>query len=407
MLAERMIDAQLRIRQLRSGTHALIDLDAYARNIARLRAMAPGGAFMAVVKADAYGHGAAICGQAAIQAGADMLGVARISEALYLRAQGVTAPILVLGPPSEGALADAISSGVTLAVGSERALVAIEAAAGASGMSATVHLKMDTGMRRYGFLSSEIVAIAERLHASPLIELEGVFTHFTSSDDLVDTSTPGQIDQFERVTDEIERLGMGLRYRHMANSAAILRGQIGRSNLVRSGIATYGLSPSDEVPVDERFEPIMSIRSVVARRFVVQPGESVSYNQTFVADLSTQAADIPIGYADGLPRNVSNIGWFVIDGERCPILGRVCMDQVVARTPDGVSEGAEVIILGSGCDGEMTYADAGRLAGTNNYEVATRLMARVPRIYLRDGQPVAWEHLLEGDRGNCVPASMG
>lgn len=394
-----MTEFHERIGQLQSGTHALIDLDAYDRNIQVLRSMAPDCAFMAVIKADAYGHGAAYCGQAAVDAGADMLGVARIAEALYLRERGVTGPILILGPPTAGAVDEAIRRKITLTVGTEQSFVAIERAAKSLGAVATIHLKLDTGMRRYGFLPDDVVAVARRVDASDHVALEGVYTHFTSADDDPDTATRGQIEQFERSIDDIARLGIDIRFRHMANSPATIRGQIGSSNLVRSGIATYGLSPSAGVPVDDRFEPIMTLRSVVERRFIVQPGESVSYNQTFTATAPTEAADIPIGYADGLPRNVSNAGWLSIAGERCPILGRVCMDQLVVAVPEGVSEGDSVVVIGSGRDGEMTFDDAGRLAGTNNYEVATRLMPRVPRIYRRAGEPVAWEHLLLGERG--------
>lgn len=394
-----MMDAYDRIHQHTSGTHAVIDLDAYARNIQTLRSLTPSCAFMAVVKADAYGHGAATCGQAAIDAGATMLGVARISEALYLRERGVSAPILVLGPPTEASIGSAIQSNITLAIGSEPALSAIQATADRLGRDVTVHLKVDTGMRRYGFRPDEVGAIAERVRSSSLLELEGVFTHFSSADDRDESVTPDQIRLFERAAEELTQRGIDVRYRHVANSAAILRGLTGSSNMVRSGIATYGLSPSEEVPVDRRFDPILSIRSTVARRFALNPGDSVSYNRTYIAAEVVEAADVSIGYADGLPKGTSNAGWFLANGQRCPILGRVCMDQVVIEAPVDMRVGDAVIVIGSGRNGEMTFEDAGRMAGTNNYEVATRLTARVPRVYLRNGEPVAWEHLLTGDRG--------
>jgi alanine racemase len=397
-----MISMTERIQIIRSGTHAVIDLDAYARNLATLRSLAPAGtALMPVIKADGYGHGAAMCGHAAVAAGAEMLGVARITEALYLRQQGIATPILVLGPPAEEAIDEALANDITLAIGTERSLLAVESAAQRRAVPATIHLKIDTGMRRYGFLPDEAPQVAERVASNRALRLEGIFTHFTSADDADDSVTPRQIALFEGVTSEIDRRGIDVRYRHMANSAGILRGHFGSSNMVRSGIATYGLSPSPEVPVDERFEPILSLHSVVARRLRVQPGDGVSYNRTFQATVLTEAADIPIGYADGLPRNVSNVGWFIVHGERCPILGRVCMDQAIIQVPEQVREGDAVLILGSGDQGEMTFNDAGRLAGTNNYEVATRLMARVPRVYVRDGEPVAWEQLLSGERGNA------
>lgn len=404
-----MSDFETRVSELTTGTYARIDLDAYARNIARLRALTPPDtAFMAVVKADGYGHGAAQCGLAAQSAGVDYLGVARIHEALYLRQHGVTAPILVLGPPSQGDIAAAIDAHITLTVGTEASLNAVAGVARDRGRTATVHLKLDTGMRRYGFLPTEIVDAAQRAAMSPHLVLEGMFTHFSSADDLVDEITPGQLAEYDRAASDIARVGIEFRFRHTANSAATLRGTLGQSNMVRSGIATYGLSPSAEVPVSAEFEPILSIHSRVARRLLVSPGDGVSYNRTFVANCPTHAADVPIGYADGLPRNVSNHGWYVIHGERCPIIGRVCMDQSIVAVPQSVNEGDDVLILGPGTQGDMTFEDAGALAGTNNYEVATRLTARLPRVYVRNGVPVAFEHLLLNDRGvwDCASASQ-
>lgn len=376
-------------------TRAIIDLDAYAHNIGVLRASAPeGAAFMAVVKADAYGHGLVECGRTAQSIGCEWLGVARIVEALRLRDAGVDIPILVVGPPVSTELTAAIQRGVTLAAGSWSMVERIREAAKAAGATARVHIKVDVGMRRYGFLPEEISAAVQRLKAMPEIEIDGVFSHFSSADEPGAEPTGAQIALFSAAVAEVREAGIEPRWVHLANSAGIITGRVGPTNMVRSGAATYGLSPSPEVPCDERFQPVMSVRSVVARVSQAPLDCGVSYNCIYRTTADEMLATIPIGYADGLPRPLANQGWFVIGGQRRPIRGRVCMDQTIVGDADDVSEGDEVIIVGSNANGAMSFEDIGPMAATNNYEVATRLMARVPRIYMRNGEPVAVEHLL-------------
>lgn len=376
-------------------THAVVDLDAYVHNIALLRSAAPSGAaFMAVVKADAYGHGLVACGRTAVEAGCDWLGVARVVEALRLRAAGVNAPILVLGPPASGELPDAIRAGVTLAAGSRSMIAAIADAAHAAGEPARVHVKIDIGMRRYGFLLDEITEIIATLKSIPEIVIDGVFSHFSSSDEPGAEPTGGQIALFAQAVDEIRRAGVEPRWVHLSNSAGIITGRTGPTNMVRSGAATYGLSPSPEVPCDDRFLPVMTLRSVVARVSMAGADTGVSYNATYRTIGDETLATVPVGYADGLPRSLANQGWFLIGGERRPIRGRVCMDQTIVGDADGISEGDEVIVVGPGATGAMTFEDIGPMAGTNNYEAATRLTARVPRIFTRGGVVVGREQLL-------------
>jgi alanine racemase len=392
-----------------AGTHTLIDLDAYARNIRALRALlAPGTALMAVVKADAYGHGAARCGVAAVEAGADWLGVARIQEALYLRLRGVAAPIMVIGPPNDSEIQLAVQDDITLSVGTERALESVRAAARGVGKRVGVHLKVDTGMHRYGVLPEEAADFASRIARSDAVELEGVYSHFSSADDTDATPTDAQIARFNDVVQQLDARQIRPRYRHLANSAAVLAGRMGPTNLVRCGIATYGLSPSAEVAVDERFQPVLTLRSVVTRRFTLPAGEGVSYGLTYRAATAEPVAAVAIGYADGMSRLLANRGWFTIGGARAPIRGRVCMDQTVVAAPGAVTEGDIVTVYGDGRDGAMTLDDAAQLTGTNNYELATRVMARVPRIYMRAGRPVAWEHVLLGESGdvNAHPSDV-
>lgn len=387
------------VERVQSGTHAVIDLDAYGNNVQVLRSMVGADvALMAVVKADGYGHGAVECGRAAIDAGAGMLGVARISEALHLRRVGLACPIVVIGPPAVNEISLALRHDITLAVGSRQVLAEVVANVERGG-SATVHVKVDTGMHRYGFDPGEVVEQIQRLAGHTGMSVEGVFSHFTSADELDESPTVTQIDRFWSVVHDLDLRGLRPAYVHMANSAAVLTGRVEGTNLVRCGIATYGLSPSGETPVDSRFRPALSLRSRVARRGVLSPGDGVSYGLSYRADAREQIAAIPVGYADGLPRGLSNRGWFVINGRLTPIRGRVCMDQIVVSVAEDVAEGDEVVIFGDGSGGEMTLDDIATMAGTNNYEVATRMMARVPRVYCRDRQPVAWESVLAGERG--------
>lgn len=382
------------VARWQAGTHVRIRLDAYARNLARLRAYAPTDAgLMAIVKADAYGHGLAMCGLAAEATGAEWLGVARIQEGLRLRAAGVTLPVLVLGPPNLAELRLAVAAGLTLAVGAEHALQAVIALA-TEGVRANVHLKVDTGMRRYGFTSAEVADAAQKLVAAG-VSIDGVFTHFASADDLDPTPTEEALADFAVARNNLRAVGVEPRWAHAANSAGLLTGFTADTTMVRSGIATYGLSPSPEVPVPDAFEPIAEVWSTVERRFVVQPGQGVTYNHTWIAQEPTDAGAVPVGYADGFPRNLANKGWLVVDGVRAPILGRVCMDQTVAQVPAGTTAGAAVQVTGQAP--AMSFAEIGTLAGTNNYEVATRMMARMPRVYLVGEQPLGWEHLLLGE----------
>lgn len=377
-----------------AGTHARIDLGAYARNLARLRTYSPPEVkLLAVVKADAYGHGLAMCGLAAEAAGADWLGVARIQEALRLRNSGVSLPVLVLGPPNLHEIELAIAAKITLAIGSYTAVDRLVALA-EGGSVARVHLKIDTGMRRYGFTSTEIADVALRLQAAGVV-IDGVFTHFASADDLDPLPTTNAHAEFNAARDALRDVGIEPALVHAANSAALITDFAGDTNMVRSGIATYGLSPSPEVPVPSEFEPIAEVWSTAARCFTVRALQGVTYNYTWIAEVDTPAATVPIGYADGLPRGLQNQGWFVINGDVAPIIGRVCMDQTVAAVAGGVAEGTPVQIIGPAP--AMSLATSGEMVGSNNYEAATRMMARMPRVYVVDNEAVGWEHLLLGE----------
>lgn len=386
--------------RFQSGTRAVVDLDRYVANLKVAQEHAGGArALMAIVKANAYGHGALDCSLAAADAGVAYFGVARIDEALHLRAGGLAAPILIIGPPNQAQIQDALRCSITLTVATEQAVEAVLHAARTAGVRATVHLKVDTGLHRYGALPDLALALARRLAGSEHIELEGVYTHFSSSDELDVSSTVRQQEVFSAVLAGLRTDGIRPALLHVANSAAVLQGAFAETNLVRVGIAGYGLNPSDEIPLDSRFQPVLSVWSTLTRTFKLAAGESVSYNRTFTAPSDLPAADVPIGYADGIERHLSNRGWFVVGGEICPILGRVCMDQTVIQTPPSAREGDDVLVFGDAVDGAMTADEIGRLCGTNNYETVVGIQARVPRVYMRSGAPFSWTIPILGERG--------
>lgn len=380
------------IANLEAGTHARIDLARYAQNIELMwDAAGREKSFMAVIKANAYGHGAVACARAAVQAGVDYLAVARVSEALQLRRAGVDHPVLVLGGPNPKQIEAAIEQGISVSVGSIEALDAVSQAAQRAGQRPTVHLKVDTGLHRYGALPELAFELAMRLAQDERLDFEGIYGHFSSADESDPAPTLLQIERADRLLDRLDEAGVTPRLVHLPNSAGILSGQLGRSNLVRGGIATYGLAPSPDVPLLGGMKPVMSLRSKVTRAFQIPAGEGVSYGLTYIATHDEYAATVPIGYADGLPRSLSNDGWFLINGDRCPIRGRVCMDQTVVGLSAPASENDDVVLIGDGSSGAMSVDEIAAIDGTINYEIVARLAARVPRVYYRAGEAFGWD----------------
>jgi alanine racemase len=380
------------IKIIQSECHVRVDLSRYGENIRILKGIAgPDRELMAVLKADAYGHGAVQCARVALESGATQLAVARVWEGIRLRRAGIEAPILVLGGPNLGAIDLATDAGLTLTVGTEAAVTAVIDRAAQSRTHVKVHLKLDTGLHRYGALPGLAGKLARLLDARQYIDLEGVYAHFSSADELEQAETLGQISVAENVIKELEDSGIRFRYIHLPNSAATISGMTGRSNLVRDGIATYGLAPSPNIPLPDGIRPVLSVQGKPTRVFMLPGGEGISYGLTYRASEDELDATIPIGYADGLPRSLSNAGWFIVDGHKCPIHGRVCMDQTVVGVPVGVTQDSIVTVIGDGSDGAMTIDDVARVDGTINYEIATRMSARMPRVYFRDGEPVHYE----------------
>ena len=368
---------------------ARVDLGAIRANVQALARRVGGAQVMAVVKADGYGHGLLPSARAALAGGADWLGVAFLEEALLLRAAGITAPVLAwLTAPGED-LVPAVRAGVDLAVYSEAELAAVAAAAVAAGVGARVQLKIDTGLSRGGATAADWPALcraAARAQAGGDLRVTGVWSHLAHADAGPDHPVLlRQADRFAAALEVADRAGLRPDVRHLANSAATLTSPQTYYDLVRPGLAVYGLSPVPELgdPAHFGLRPAMSLRSHVALVKPVPAGSGVSYAHRYTTAADTRLALVPLGYADGVPRAGTNVLEVLVGGRRHRIAGTVCMDQFVLDIGDaGVAEGDEVVLFGSGDGGEPTAQEwAGRL-GTIDYEIVTRIGARVPRTYV-------------------------
>ncbi|HEU5430850.1 MAG TPA: alanine racemase, partial [Thermomicrobiales bacterium] len=350
-----------------------------------------GVAMTAVVKANAYGHGAPAMARTAIEAGANRLAVATVGEGRQLRRADVAAPIVALGAidPAEAPAAVALS--LELMVGTETLLAAVERAAADAPEPLAMHVLVDTGLRRYGAMPELAIALARRIAAHPNLRLQGLATHFATSEDAGDTFADEQRDLLLRVVDALAREGIAPATVHMANSGALLRGSAFHADAVRGGIAIYGIAPSIDRPLPGGVRPALTLHSRVQRVFDLASGDTVGYGRTLKVERPMRAALVPIGYADGYRRQLANHAWMIVGGERAPLLGRVSMDQAVVAAPGGVDVqvGTEVIVAGGDpALGAPSMDDLGAMVGTNSYEMLTGISARVPRHYVRAGEVV-------------------
>lgn len=374
---------------------AVIDLDAIACNLKNLKNMTSAGTkFMAVVKADGYGHGAVRVAEKAIASGADRLGVARFEEALPLRESGISAPILVFGyvHPSNAALA--AENNLTLTVYNLEMARALSEQALAAGVKLPIHIKVDTGMGRVGMIVSggaenprnleNPVEAIKKITALPALVPEGIYTHFAAADEKDRAYTLHQIDLFKALLADLRKQGVQFKLRHAANSAGIIGYPESHLDMVRAGISLYGLYPSPDVDKSAVIlKPAMELVSVVTAVRDVPKGFCVSYGMTFKTDRKTRLASVPIGYADGFSRQFSSNGSMLVKGRRAPIVGRVCMDQTMIDVGHikGVQPGDEVIVFGCR-ENEVILADElAANASTINYEIVSALTARVKKIY--------------------------
>lgn len=361
-----------------------VDLDAIRHNVRRLREAAPGAELMAVVKADGYGHGMVPVATAALAAGATWLGVCTLGEALALRAAGITAPVLAWllapGQPRH----EAVTAGVDLSVACRAELDEVVAASRQAGAAARVHLKLDTGLARGGATTTDWPALVEaagKAQADGAVEVVGVWSHLVHADAPQHPTTDAQLAAFQDGLITAERFGIRPRYRHLANSAATLTRPETHFDLVRPGIAVYGLSPVAGQTLGLR--PAMTAQARVLLTKRVPAGQGVSYGHTYHTRRETTLAVVPVGYGDGVPRAASNAGPVALGGRIRRIAGRVCMDQIVVDCGDDpVAAGDLAVLFGPPATGAPTADDWAEAVGTINYEIVTRFGGpRVSRVY--------------------------
>lgn len=355
-----------------------VDLAAIRHNVAVLRP--PNAALMAIVKANAYGHGDVAVARAALEGGADWLGVALLEEALRLREAGVEAPILVLSELAPGAEAIAIAHRVTPVLYSPEGLARLAAAA--RGSAIAVHVKIDTGMHRVGvWPPSDVVPFLDEVAAAGLT-VEGLFTHLASSEDDAEV-TARQLSSFDRALEDAAAAGHEPRLRHAANSGGILRHPEATYDLVRPGIAVYGIAPAPGVGADRGLRPALAWRSRVTFAKRLDAGERTSYNLRYELPTDAWVATVPVGYADGYPRPAWRDAEVLIGGRRCKVAGTVTMDQLLVDCgTQPVRTGDDVVLLGPQGDEVIDAWELAGWAGTIAYEIVARLSERVPREHV-------------------------
>lgn len=363
-----------------------IDLSAIANNTRRLQSLVgPGVRILASLKADAYGHGALKVARTVLHNGASMLGVATVSEAVPLREAGINAPILVFGYVPAWQMREAVRLGLTITLYAVESAQALSRAACALGQTVKVHVKVDSGMGRLGIRAEQLSEILELLHEIidlPGLELEGIFTHFATADMQDQAHARVQLTRFQNVLQVIGEKHIHPGVVHAANSAAIFSLPEAHFDMVRPGIALYGLDPSPEVRLPAGFRPALSFKTQVAQVKVVPEGECISYGCTYITERATRIAILPVGYADGFRRAPTNWGSVLIHGQEAPLLGRVCMDQSivdVTHIPQ-VRVGDEVVLIGQQGEAVLTAEQVAQRLGTINYEVVSEILARVPRV---------------------------
>jgi len=372
------------------AARADVDLGAVAHNIRVLADHVAPAELCAVVKADGYGHGAIAVGQAALEAGAGWLAVALIEEGAVLRKAGISAPILLLSQPRIDDFDMAVHYDLSLAVYTREGIEAAADAATANGQPARVHLKVNTGMNRVGAHPDQVVELAQLIAKRPQLVLEGIWTHCAVADEPDNGFTAIQLERFDEINARLDELGLHPTMRHAANSAAAIHHPGARHDLVRCGIAIYGIAPSPALAGLVPLRPALTLRAEVAMVKRVGAGEGISYGLRHRVSAPTTIVTVPIGYADGVPRRLSAVGGHVlIKGRRHPIVGSVTMDQLMVDVGDlDVNVGDEVVLIGEQADADGTVAritaeDWAVPLDTIAYEIVCGIGQRVPRFYRR------------------------
>lgn len=371
---------------------AVVSLDAIVHNFAEMKKnIAKGTKIVAVIKADGYGHGAEAI--ARLIEDYDYIwgfAVATPEEALQLRTFGVKKPILILGIVFEEYFTQMIAKEIRLTVCTYEMAQKLSEEAQRQGRDVHIHIGLDTGMSRIGFADrQESVEEIKKISQLPNLKIEGMFTHFARADETDRSPAIDQLNRYLNFAKLLEDAGIQIPMKHCSNSAGIIRVPEANLNAVRAGITIYGIYPSNEVERDiVKLIPAMELKSHISHIKTVEPGAAFSYGGTFTAKKEMKVATIPVGYADGYPRSLSNKGWVLIHGKKAPILGRVCMDQFmvdITKIPDAKA-GDEVTLIGKDGKEFISIEKFGDLSGRFSYEFACDISKRVPRVYIKDGK---------------------
>lgn len=392
--------SSLSMERLIHRAWAEIDLDAIAHNVAEIkRLVGRRTEIMAVVKADAYGHGVRETVSTMIDSGVTRIAVSMLDEALQLRELGIEVPILVLGHSDPKRALEIIRHSVTQTVFSHDLAGALSEAAVREGKPAKVHVKIDTGMSRVGFLPGySAVKSVVLISQLPGLIIEGIFTHFASADEADTTFTRQQFEMFESILSELNRIGVFIPIKHVSNSAAVLAFPDMTLDMVRPGIILYGILPGNELRIDTKnekppsFRPAMTLKAQVILVKEISEGTTVSYGRKWRASRASKIATLPIGYADGYTRNFSNRARVLINGQYAPVIGSICMDQCMIDVTDinsCVKTGDEVVLIGKQGGLNIAVEELADLAGTISYETLCLIGKRIPRVYRRDGLVVS------------------
>jgi alanine racemase len=357
-----------------------VDLQAIENNV-RLVQQRTHAEVMAVVKANAYGHGAVPVARAALKGGATWLGVARIEEALELRADGLNIPILLLGYTPPGKVKEAISQNISMTVWNASQIQLASSMAEQIGLPARIHLKIDTGMHRIGIFPSDVAQFSRVIVQTPGLQLEGVFTHFACADEIDAATTSQQEGLFRNALEQIQLSVPSGVLVHASNSAASLTRPSAHFDMLRLGIAMYGLQPSREVPLPVGFQPALTWKTVLSQVKTLPPGNGISYGHEYITRSEEHIGTIPLGYADGFRRVHGS--YVIVRGCKVPVVGIICMDQCMLNldTVPDCSVGDEVVIIGSQHGMHISADELAKVWGTINYEVVCGIGPRVPRVY--------------------------
>lgn len=366
-------------------TQVEVNLDRLSENFHAIRRKVAPAKVMPILKANAYGHGLIEVAHLMEELGAECLGVAFLEEGILLREQGIQAPILVLGGIMGNQVPYFLQHNLTITASSVDKLLQVNETAQALGLTARVHLKIDTGMERIGVHYYSAASLLEASLKCPSVEVEGIYSHFANADQADLSHARLQLERFQEVLRFYEAHSLPAPLRHMANSSAILQLPESTFDMVRPGILLYGVYPSSQVTKSVDVRPALAWKSHVVYFKVIQPGHPVGYGSTWQSDHAVRAVTVPVGYGDGYFRSMSGKAQVIIHGKKYPVVGRISMDQIVVNIEmDSAYNGDEVVMVGEMGEARLTCEDLADWAGTIPYEILTNINTRVPRIYLRD-----------------------